>query len=340
MPRKPRLKRRLGPGISLPPLRSPSKEPPETPRTIHIEEVEQKRLQCASKFLDLQWRLPFVAKGKAEGRELINRLMVRMRLERTTEVEFYVKDVEILRYFFDGVDVGVFGLLHRVDFVDFVMLTLGEDLGMSCRDVERLTFPDAGRSFPRLINFAEFSRFYLALAAKELAKHGGNFTPRKPKLKRPSKRESAVGGGEKPPSTTTRAASLSRLSSRPPLPMTTSLHFSQRRNVWFEPSAAARQFSRRAFSRQPRLTPIKSEREGGGEGTQGLPRSSSAPNIGDPAPSPPFAREEATPLLPPPRGGVPLRLERIRSSAGVCLQPRERAESREMSKPYKFHWTT
>ncbi|EKF38628.1 hypothetical protein MOQ_001159 [Trypanosoma cruzi marinkellei] len=129
-----------------------------------------------STFREERLRLQFIAQCKRDSVCLLRRLMVRMKNERTADILLSIEDIETFRFFFDGVDCGNFGVLDRGDFVDFVMLTICDELSMSRRDVEKLAFPTAQKEpLPDVVDFSDFSMFYKSLALREVKRQDSRF---------------------------------------------------------------------------------------------------------------------------------------------------------------------
>ncbi|CAD2221916.1 hypothetical protein AGDE_08408 [Angomonas deanei] len=147
----------------------------EDPNQALFEAIRAARANKGSKFLDERQRLAFVNQSKQESEKLIKRMIVRMKRDKTSDIPLSVEDVDKLRFFFDGVDVDHFGVLDRMDYTDYVMLTVAEGRQMRRTDVEKLTFPDATGALPKLVDFSDFSKFYQAVALRELAKQDPSF---------------------------------------------------------------------------------------------------------------------------------------------------------------------
>ncbi|PWV01294.1 hypothetical protein C3747_197g45 [Trypanosoma cruzi] len=129
-----------------------------------------------STFREESLRLQFIAQCKRDSVCLLRRLMVRMKNERTADIPLSIEDIETFRFFFDGVDCGNFGVLDRGDFVDFVMLTICDELSMSRREVENLAFPTAQKEpLPCVVDFSDFSMFYKSLALREVKRQDSRF---------------------------------------------------------------------------------------------------------------------------------------------------------------------
>ncbi|EKG06452.1 hypothetical protein TCSYLVIO_002440 [Trypanosoma cruzi] len=129
-----------------------------------------------STFREESLRLQFIAQCKRDSVCLLRRLMVRMKNERTADIPLSIEDIETFRFFFDGVDCGNFGVLDRGDFVDFVMLTICDELSMSRSEVESLAFPTAQKEpLPCVVDFSDFSMFYKSLALREVKRQDSRF---------------------------------------------------------------------------------------------------------------------------------------------------------------------
>ncbi|KEG10549.1 hypothetical protein DQ04_03591040 [Trypanosoma grayi] len=145
-------------------------------RSSGNEATEAMRAQMRSKFRDEHLRLQFITQCKQDSTRLLKRLMVRMKRERTADTPLSIEDIETFRFFFDGVDVGNFGVLDRIDFVEFAVLTVSDVATLTRRDVERLTFPNTPvERLPQVVDFSDFSKFYKALALQEVKQQDSRF---------------------------------------------------------------------------------------------------------------------------------------------------------------------
>ncbi|RNF09882.1 uncharacterized protein Tco025E_06897, partial [Trypanosoma conorhini] len=121
-------------------------------------------------------RVQFLAQCKQDSLSLLRRLIVRIKKERTADIPLSIEDIETFRRFFEVVDVGSVGLLDRGNFVEFVMLTVCDELAMTRREVEQLAFPGLpGSRPPELVDFSDFSNFYKSLALQEVKRQDSRF---------------------------------------------------------------------------------------------------------------------------------------------------------------------